>query len=640
MARRHLLHLLLGLGLWLATTHPVLAAPNFVALDVYIDSGATPLAAYQIEITAGPGAVIAGVEGGVAGPFHEPPYYDPAALRGGRIVLAAFNTGGDLPHGRIRVATLHMREEGPAPAGLRGAADRRCGRRRPAHPKQGLHRTPERREAMKHRAAIATLAVLLPLGIALYSCASRKAASDRSRPRKAESRRPLPADRSPSPTRTDGSAASAPTAPGLTAGEAQNGGGRGNAPFAKSRPPRKRSCASAKRKVPTTRNVAGNPARLQRRGAVDHRPLRRRRAGRGGPQPLSVVARQGNGRRRRRPLAAEAHGCRRRRRRLHRHRSTSRSSTTTRTTEKIEAVYVFPLPQNAAVNEFVMTIGERRIRGIIREREEAERIYAEAKQQGYVASLLTAGAAQHLHPVGRQHRARQVDRHRPHLLQHPGATATAGTSSSSPWSSGRASTRRAAPTASARCRAADTALGADDRGPVPGAPTSAAATTSRWRSTSTRACRSRTSRARATPSRRRSSRRARRRVALSRLDSVPNKDFVLRYRVAGDQVKTAFLTHRDQRGGFFTLMLQPPDDLRSLPRAPMEMVFVLDCSGSMSGEPIAHRQERRRARPAPPRAGRHVPDHPLLQRRLAARPRARSPPRPTTSSAAWPTCAP
>ena len=36
-----------------------------------------------------------------------------------------------------------------------------------------------------------------------------------------------------------------------------------------------------------------------------------------------------------------------------------------------------------------MTIGERRIRGIIREREEAERIYEAAKSQGYVASLLT-----------------------------------------------------------------------------------------------------------------------------------------------------------------------------------------------------------------------------------------------------------
>ena len=107
------------------------------------------------------------------------------------------------------------------------------------------------------------------------------------------------------------------------------------------------------------------------------------------------------------PLPLQAHRRRRRHRRLHRHRRRHASSTTTRTTEKIEAVYVFPLPQNAAVNEFVMTIGERHIRGIIREREEAERIYAEAKQQGYVASLLTAGAPQHLHPVGRQHRAGQ-----------------------------------------------------------------------------------------------------------------------------------------------------------------------------------------------------------------------------------------
>src|SRR4030042_697665 len=57
--------------------------------------------------------------------------------------------------------------------------------------------------------------------------------------------------------------------------------------------------------------------------------------------------------------------------------------------EKIEAVYVFPLPQNAAINEFIMTIGERRIRGIIRERQEAEQIYQKAKSQGHAASLLT-----------------------------------------------------------------------------------------------------------------------------------------------------------------------------------------------------------------------------------------------------------
>src|SRR5689334_1262777 len=56
---------------------------------------------------------------------------------------------------------------------------------------------------------------------------------------------------------------------------------------------------------------------------------------------------------------------------------------------KIEAIYVFPLPENAAIHEFVMTIGERHIRGIIREREEAEQIYHEARRQGYTASLLT-----------------------------------------------------------------------------------------------------------------------------------------------------------------------------------------------------------------------------------------------------------
>ena len=57
--------------------------------------------------------------------------------------------------------------------------------------------------------------------------------------------------------------------------------------------------------------------------------------------------------------------------------------------EKIEAVYVFPMPQNAAVNEFVMTIGERKIRGVIRERAEADRIYEDARRQGYAASLLS-----------------------------------------------------------------------------------------------------------------------------------------------------------------------------------------------------------------------------------------------------------
>ena len=57
-------------------------------------------------------------------------------------------------------------------------------------------------------------------------------------------------------------------------------------------------------------------------------------------------------------------------------------------TEPVEAIYVFPLPHRAAVADFVLVVGERRIRGIVRDRAEAEQIYREAKQAGFTASLL------------------------------------------------------------------------------------------------------------------------------------------------------------------------------------------------------------------------------------------------------------
>ena len=41
--------------------------------------------------------------------------------------------------------------------------------------------------------------------------------------------------------------------------------------------------------------------------------------------------------------------------------------------EKIEAVYVFPLPHESAVDSMTMVVGDRRIVGIIKRREEARR---------------------------------------------------------------------------------------------------------------------------------------------------------------------------------------------------------------------------------------------------------------------------
>src|SRR6266511_2329738 len=58
--------------------------------------------------------------------------------------------------------------------------------------------------------------------------------------------------------------------------------------------------------------------------------------------------------------------------------------------EKIEAVYVFPLPASAAVDDMTMTVGERVVRG---------KIWRTSCQ------LVASGTAQHLHPISRQHSA-------------------------------------------------------------------------------------------------------------------------------------------------------------------------------------------------------------------------------------------
>lgn len=72
-------------------------------------------------------------------------------------------------------------------------------------------------------------------------------------------------------------------------------------------------------------------------------------------------------------------------------------------------------------------------------------------------------------------------------------------------------------------------------------------------------------------------------VTLKSEKTIPNKDFILRYDVTGKRIEDGLLTHRDARGGFFTLMLQPPDKIATEDRTPKEIVFALDTSGSGSG---------------------------------------------------------
>lgn len=253
---------------------------------------------------------------------------------------------------------------------------------------------------------------------------------------------------------------------------------------------------------------------------------------------------------------------------------------------KIEAVYVFPLPQDAAVNEFVMTIGERRIRGIIRERDEAERLYKKARAQGYRASLMTqqrpnifTQKVANIEPGKRI----DVDIRYFHTLAYsdgylnfvfpmvvgprfnpPGQTDGIGAVGRGTRGASKQSTEIQYLRPNERS-GHDIALSVDIDAGV---------------SIEEVVC---NSHAIVLDS---DGDASKRRVSLSPKDSIPNKDFVLRIKVASDAVRSGLLTHRDERGGYFSLLVVPPAELGSLPHHPMEMVFVLDCSGSMSGEPI------------------------------------------------------
>jgi hypothetical protein len=88
---------------------PRAAAPAFRALDLWVDTGDAPLAAYQVELRYDRSAVkIVGLEGGEPDAYRDPPYHDRAGLEAGRIVLAALTTDDNAPSGRIRVARLDI----------------------------------------------------------------------------------------------------------------------------------------------------------------------------------------------------------------------------------------------------------------------------------------------------------------------------------------------------------------------------------------------------------------------------------------------------------------------------------------------------------------------------------------------------
>ena len=263
--------------------------------------------------------------------------------------------------------------------------------------------------------------------------------------------------------------------------------------------------------------------------------------------------------------------------------------------EKIEAVYTFPLPQNAAVDDMTMIVGDRTVRGKILPREDARMVYEAAKATGRVAGLLDQerpniftqsvanimpgeqvkitisyvetlsyvnGAYEFVFPmvVGPRYiPGEQTSNHRrsgggfsPDTDQVPDASRI---------------TPRPAPLGmrSGHDISLDVTL---DAGLI---------------------IDNLASKSHIVDIQRPDARSAR--LRLKGNSTIPNKDFILRYDVAGQAIQDAVLTHRSERGGFFTMILQPPERVVPEDVTPKELVFVLDTSGSMNGFPIEKAKE-------------------------------------------------
>lgn len=258
------------------------------------------------------------------------------------------------------------------------------------------------------------------------------------------------------------------------------------------------------------------------------------------------------------------------------------------TKDKIEALYVFPLPNEAAVDWMEMKVGNRTIRAEIKEREEAKKIYAQAKEQGHIAALLDqerpnifTQSVANIEPGGKV----TVTISYLQILDYedgyyefvfpmvvgprymPGNPTGQSGSGIAPDTDQVPDASKISPPITPPGTRAGHDISVEVRIDA-GTPISDI--TSKQHQVDVE----RSGKSGAV-------------VKLRRNDSIPNKDFILRYSAGGKQVQTGILTHTRAEGdGFFTLIVQPPARPQAAQIIPKEMIFVIDCSGSMMGEPI------------------------------------------------------
>jgi Ca-activated chloride channel family protein len=254
---------------------------------------------------------------------------------------------------------------------------------------------------------------------------------------------------------------------------------------------------------------------------------------------------------------------------------------------KIEAVYTFPLSSEGAVDSMTMRIGERLIKGEVKRREEARAVYEAAKASGNVASLLDqerpnifTQAVANIMPGEKV----EIEIQYSEVLAYadgafkfafpmvvgprfiPGSPTE---KQGSGWSPDTTKVPDASlitpPVAAAGTRAGhdiDLTLKLNAGIPIQSIK-SELHEIEVQRDGADRAV-----------------------VSLKNKGEVPNRDFVLSYTVAGDEVRSGILSHKDGKNGYVTIIMIPPKRITPDRISPKEMIFVIDCSGSQAGKPL------------------------------------------------------
>jgi len=207
--------------------------------------------------------------------------------------------------------------------------------------------------------------------------------------------------------------------------------------------------------------------------------------------------------------------------------------------EPIEAVYTFPLSQNSAVDAMTMKIGTRTINGRIMKREEARKVYETAKTEGKTASLLdqerpnifTQAVANILPNEKIVIEISYVET----LKYEDGSYEFVFPMTVAPryMPNSVKDANKISPPIAATRGGHDISIEVNLDAGVP---------IEEIRSNSHRVETLNLSPNNA-------------KITFADEDKIPNKDFVLRYDVSGKRIEDAILTHRDNRGGFFTLIL-------------------------------------------------------------------------------------